>query len=101
MRWFWLALAVWGALHPMRWSIAWFAQNGYSWDGLLAAWGANLATKALAWELVIAAITLIAWILVEVRVRRNWEALLAIPATALIGVGCGLPLFLFLRTRPI
>ncbi|HSG36474.1 MAG TPA: DUF2834 domain-containing protein, partial [Paracoccaceae bacterium] len=30
-----------------------------------------------------------------------WIALLAIPATFLIGVSCGLPLFLFLRTRPI
>ena len=34
-------------------------------------------------------------------VRRNWSALVAIPATFLIGVSCGLPLYLFLRTRPV
>ena len=41
------------------------------------------------------------WIVAEVAVRRNWSALWAIPATALFGPGCGLPLYLFLRTRPV
>ncbi|MGR3594317.1 MAG: DUF2834 domain-containing protein [Limimaricola soesokkakensis] len=101
MRWVWLTLAVWGALHPTRWFIAWFAQNGYSWSGLFAAWRANPATTGLMWDATIAAVALTLWILSEVRVRRNWEALAAIPATFLIGIGCGLPLFLFLRTRPL
>ncbi|WP_341211748.1 DUF2834 domain-containing protein [uncultured Limimaricola sp.] len=101
MRWLWLALAVWGALHPLRWFIVWVAQNGYSMSGLFAAWHANPATTGLLWDVTIAAVALILWILSEVRVRRNWEALLAIPATLLIGVGCGLPLYLFLRTRPL
>ena len=53
------------------------------------------------WDATIAGVALTIWILSEVRVRRNWEALAAIPATILIGVGCGLPLYLFLRTRPL
>ena len=49
----------------------------------------------------IAAIALTVWISTEVATRRNWTALAAIPATFCIGVSCGLPLYLFLRTRPV
>jgi hypothetical protein len=34
-------------------------------------------------------------------VRRNWVALICIPATYMIGVSCALPLYLFLRSRPV
>ena len=51
--------------------------------------------------LVIAAIALTIWIIAETRVRKNWSALIAIPATYCIGVSCGLPLYLFLRTRNV
>ena len=96
-----LALAVWGAVHPMTWFIRWFSENGVSLTGMIEAWHANAATSGLVWDLTIAAIALTLWILAEVAVRRNLLALLAIPATFLIGVSCGLPLYLFLRTRPV
>ena len=32
--------------------------------------------------------------------RRTWVDLIAIPATFCIGVSCGLPLYLFLRSKP-
>ena len=53
------------------------------------------------WTLALAIVALSVWIIAETRVRRNWIALVAIPATLLIGIGCGLPLYLFLRTRPV
>ncbi|KEJ96050.1 DUF2834 domain-containing protein [Sulfitobacter pseudonitzschiae] len=96
-----LALAIWGAMHPMYWFLAWFRENGYSLGRMVDAWHANAASSGLVWDLTIAAIALTVWICAEVRVRRNWIALLAIPATFCIGVSCGLPLYLFLRTRPV
>lgn len=96
-----LALAIWGAVHPMSYFIAWFSENGLSLSGMVEAWHANAATSGLTWDLTIAAITLTLWILAEVAVRRNWTALVAIPATFCIGVSCGLPLYLFLRTRAV
>lgn len=96
-----LALALWGALHPMIWLLRWFGENGVSLTGMIAAWQANAATTGLTWDLVISAMALTLWILAETAVRRNWRALLAIPATFLIGVSCGLPLYLFLRTAPV
>ncbi|WP_353473602.1 DUF2834 domain-containing protein [Salipiger sp. H15] len=101
LRHLWLALALWGAVHPMVHMLGWLSANGWSLSGLFAAWQANGAVAGLGWDLLISAITLTLWILAEVTVRRNWAALLAIPATFLIGVGCGLPLYLWIRSRPV
>lgn len=96
-----LGLAVWGAVHPMSYFLAWFGENGWSLGALIAAWHANDATSGLVWDLTIAAVALTLWILAEVTVRKNWIALVAIPATFGIGVSCGLPLYLFLRAAPV
>ena len=101
LRMIYLALAIWGAVHPMYYFLRWFGQNGFDLAGMIAAWHANAASSGLVWDLTIAAIALTVWILAEVAVRRNWTALIAIPATFCIGVSCGLPLYLFLRSAPI
>lgn len=101
LRMIYLGLAVWGAIHPMYFFIKWFQTEGWAPADLFAAWHSNYASSGLVWDLTIAAIALTVWIIAEVSVRRNWGALIAIPATFCIGVSCGLPLYLFLRTRPI
>ncbi len=101
LRMIYLALAIWGAIHPMYYFVQWFAENGVDIGLMVDAWHANAASSGLVWDLTIAAVTLTVWIVAEVAVRRNWLSLLAIPATFLIGVSCGLPLYLFLRTRPV
>jgi len=101
MRWIYLALAIWGAIHPMYYFVSWFQENGWSLGAMIDAWYVNDATTGLTWDLTIAAVSLTIWIIAEVAVRRNWIALVAIPATFCIGVSCGLPLYLFLRSRPV
>ena len=101
LRMIYLALAIWGAIHPMYYFIQWFAQNGFDLMGMVDAWHVNAASNGLVWDLTIAFIALTVWIIAEVAVRRNWIALIAIPAAICIGVSCGLPLYLFLRTRPV
>lgn len=101
LRMLYLALAIWGAIHPMLWFVAHMRETGTGLRGLFDAWYVNASTTGLTWDLTIAAITLTVWIAAEVRVRRNWLVLIAIPATFGIGVSCGLPLYLFLRTRPV
>ena len=101
LRMIYLALAIWGAVHPM-WHLAqWAGQNGADLRGLITEWLATSASAALTWDLVISAVALTVFVLAEVSVRRNWGALWAIPATFCIGVSCGLPLYLFLRSRPV
>ena len=98
MRWVYAALAVWGAIHPMSWFLRWFRENGYDLMGMVDAWHVNAATSGLVWDLTIAAVALTVWIVAEAVQRRAWLGLIAIPATFGIGVSCGLPLYLFLRS---
>jgi hypothetical protein len=99
MKWIFLALALWGAIHPMYYFLSWFNENGYDLMGMVDAWHVNAATSGLVWDLTIAAVTLTIWVIWESVARRDWLRLLAIPATFCIGVSCGLPLYLYLRMR--
>jgi uncharacterized membrane protein YczE len=101
LRMIYLALAIWGAVQPGYYFIVWFAANGFDIAALISAWKANAASTGLFWDLTISAIALSLFVIAEVAVRRNWIGLVAIPATFVIGLGCGLPLYLFLRTRPV
>jgi len=101
LRIIYLSLALWGAVVPMWYLFIWAQNNDASIPALFAAWQTNAATAAQSWELFIAATALTVWIVAETRVRKNWSALWAIPATFLVGVSFGLPLYLFLRTRPV
>ena len=101
IRMIYLGLAIWGAIHPMFYFVRWFNENGYDILAMVDAWHVNDASSGLVWDLTVAAIAVTIWILSEVSVRRNWLALIAIPATFGIGISCGLPLYLFLRSRPV
>lgn len=100
MRYVWLALAVWGTIHPMYYFVAWFNANTWHIMAMVDAWHANAATSGLVWDLTIAAVTLTIWAIYEAFSRKNYLSLLAVPATFMIGVSCGLPLYLYLRSRP-
>jgi hypothetical protein len=99
LRMVYLALAVWGAIHPMYYFISWFQANTWSIMAMVDAWHVNEATSGLTWDLTIAALALTVFVIAEGVSRRMWIGLIAIPATFGIGVSCGLPLYLFLRSR--
>ncbi len=101
MRWVYLALAAWGAVHPMYWFIRYMTETGTGLSGLIDAWYVNASTTGLTWDLTIAAVALTVWVVAETWARKAWVNLIAIPATFCIGVSCGLPLYLFLRTRAV
>ncbi|MEO0911900.1 MAG: DUF2834 domain-containing protein [Pseudomonadota bacterium] len=97
-----LLLAIIGTILPMFYFVRWFQENGWSIVEMAnVAWHANDATTGLTYDLTIAAITLTLFIIVESRVRKDFLPLIAIPATYCIGVSCGLPLYLFLRSRSL
>lgn len=96
-----LALAVIGAVWPMWHFLSYLFSDEGSLPGMVALWTANHAVTGLSLDLLISGTALTVWIITETLVRRNWIALAAIPATFLIGVSFGFPLYLFLRTRPI
>ncbi|WP_103332217.1 DUF2834 domain-containing protein [Pseudotabrizicola formosa] len=99
IRMMYLALAIWGAVHPMYWFVRHMRETGTGLSGLIDAWYVNASTTGLTWDLTIAALALTVWVLVETVQHKAWRNLIAVPATFCIGVSCGLPLYLFLRSR--
>ncbi|AHM03850.1 K+-transporting ATPase, A chain [Roseibacterium elongatum DSM 19469] len=99
MRYVYLLLVIVGAIVPWMYFYAWFAEHGWALGPMIDAWYVNDATSALVYDLTIAAVALTVWALVEAFGKRDWWFLLVIPATFGIGVSCGLPLALFLKTR--
>jgi hypothetical protein len=96
-----LALALWGAVHPMYWFVKYMRETGTGLSGLIDAWYVNASSTGLTWDLTIAALALTVWVVAESIRHRHWRGLVAIPATFCIGVSCGLPLYLFLRSGRI
>jgi len=99
LRWVFLALAIWGAIHPMYYFVTYMQTTGTGLSGLIEAWYVNDSTTGLTWDLTIAAVALTVWILAESYSTRHWLGLIGIPATFCIGVSCGLPLYLYMRSR--
>lgn len=81
-------------LTPLR--LAWLAA-ALAGAGLALVRGPLGPASAGEW---VAAAVLALWCAAETSVRRNWEALAVLPALAL-GLGCALPFYLFLRSRPV
>lgn len=102
LRGIYLGLAIIGAVKPMLYYVPWFRENGLDFAAMMNAAYANAITTGLAWEVLIAAVALIVWILVEVYVRKDyWVAAICIAVISVVGLACGLPLYLYLRTRPL
>lgn len=99
LRMIFLALAIWGAIHPMYYFLSWYFANDMDFAGMVDAWYVNDSTTGLVWDLTIAAIALTVWIVADSIRRRDWLGPVAILAIG-IGVSCALPLYLFLRSRP-
>lgn len=102
LRVIYLLLAVAGTILPMRYFLQWFGENGFDIMGMVDAWHANAASSGLVWDLTVSAVALVVWMCAEVYQRKDyWVLALCLPATFCIGVSCGLPLYLFLRARPV
>ena len=84
----------------MYYFVQWFQAEGFDLGRMVDAWHVNAAASGLVWDLTIAAIALTVFVVSETVARKNWIGLIAIPATFGIGVSCGLPLYLYLRTKP-
>lgn len=99
MRYVYLVLTIIGAILPMYYFVCWFEEFGYDLGAMVEAWNVNDATTGLVYDLTVAAVALLVWIIAETIRTKAWLNLIAIPATFCIGVSCGLPLYLYLRTR--
>jgi len=99
LRMFYLGMSIIGAVVPMTFLLGWLGDGGALF-GLIAAWSTNGASTGLMWDMLISAFVLSVFALIECINRRDYFPLVALPVTFMIGLSSGLPLYLFLRTRP-
>lgn len=91
------ALAILGAAIPFAAILPWLHGAGLDVPGFVSALFVNPVSSFFGLDVVLSAVTLTIFIVVQGRrddVKHGW---LAVVATFSIGVSCGLPLFLALR----
>jgi hypothetical protein len=99
MKFLYLACAIAGTIIPFSQFVPWITKHGLDAKGFLLELFSTRIGAFFGLDVIVAAVVLIAFILWEGR-RMRMNALWApIAATCLIGVSCGLPLFLFMRER--
>jgi len=96
-RWFYFAAMVAGTLLPLSQFLPWLSEHGLDIPLFFAELFANRIGGFFGWDVIISAIVLVPFILIEGKrlgMQRLW---MPIAGTCLVGVSCGLPMFLYLR----
>ena len=96
-----LALALAGTLLPLSAFIPWFVEYGFDPTAFFRELFSTRIGSFFGWDVIISALVLSVFILHEGRRERMRHLWAPIVATLLIGVSCGLPLFLALREREL
>jgi len=96
-----LALAVIGSVAPYAKFVPWLIQHGLNLRLLVSELFSTRIGGFFGLDVLISAVTLIVFIRREGARRKLRLLWMPISATCLIGVSCGLPLFLYLRERQI
>jgi hypothetical protein len=99
MRWIYLSLALVGAVLPYSQFLPWLAEHGPNLPLLLTELFSTRAGAFFGLDVLVSAVVLIAFIRREGARRKMSMLWLPVAATCLVGVSCGLPLFLYLRER--
>jgi Terpene cyclase DEP1 len=97
MRVVYLVLAIIGTVLPLSKLLPWLAQNGPDPRLMFQELFSFRIGAFFGFDVLISAVVLIIFIAREGAKQRMKLAWLPIAATCLIGVSCGLPLFLYLR----
>jgi hypothetical protein len=96
-----LGLTVAGLVVPNVCLGIFFAEEGFDLSGYFSLWTASTPSTQLLLDLTVAALAFFVWAAAEgprLRIRRWW---VCIPATLLVGLCFGLPLFLLMRERAL
>lgn len=99
MRRLYLLLALIGAVVPYSQFIPWLAAHGLNLRLLLAELFSGRVSAFFGLDVILSALVLMVFIWREGSTRKIGGLWMPVLATCLIGVSCGLPLFLYLRER--
>ncbi len=97
LRWFYLCAMVAGTLLPLSQFLPWLSEHGLDIPLFFTDLFANRIGGFFGWDVIVSAFVLIPFILIEGK-RLGMERLwMPVAGTFLVGVSCGLPMFLYLR----
>jgi hypothetical protein len=99
MRWWYLSLAVVGAVLPYSQFVPWLLDHGLDLRLLISELFSTRIGGFFGLDVLVSAVALLGFIRRESALRAIPYRWLPVVATLLIGVSCGLPLFLYLRER--
>ena len=94
-------LALVGAIVPYSQLLPWVAQHGVDARGFVLELFSTRIGAFFGLDVIISAIALLAFIAWERRRARMTKLWVPVTVTLLIGVSCGLPLFLYMRERSV
>ncbi len=92
-------LALLGTAMPLSQFLPWVAANGLDVPRFIGDLFANGISGFFAWDVIVSAVVTIVFIAVQGERDGIGGRWIPIAATLLIGVSCGLPLFLAMRER--
>ncbi|SIS63886.1 DUF2834 domain-containing protein [Phaeovulum vinaykumarii] len=101
LRTLYLSLSVLGAALTLPHFVAYLWMNGWDWRDMIAAWFQNSSVRGVTFDVLVAAVTASIWIVADTTLRRAPRGLWALPVIWGVGLGCGLPLYLYIRSRPL
>ena len=96
-----LALTVLALAFPVRRFFVWFDENGIDLNALVAELTVSGPTTGVTSALVLASLATLVFVIGEATTRRDWLSLVCVPVTLIFGVAVGLPLYLYMRLRPL
>lgn len=97
LRWFYLGAMVAGTLLPLSQFLPWLSEHGLDIPLFISELFSTRIGGFFGWDVIISALVLIPFILIEgkrLAMERLW---MPVVGTFLVGVSCGLPMFLYLR----
>jgi hypothetical protein len=92
-------LAIAGAIIPYSQLVPWAAEHGLDAKGFVLELFSTRIGAFFGLDVLISAVALLAFIRWEGRRAKMTRLWMPVAATFLVGVSCGLPLFLYLRER--
>lgn len=96
-----LLFCVLGTVLPFSQFLPWVARHGFAPGRFVSDLFANEISGFFAMDVIVSALTLIAFVVDEGRRLRMGKLWIPIAATVSVGVSLGLPLFLYLRETAI
>ena len=96
-----LLLTLAALVFPVRRFITWVWENGLNVEALVAELSASDPVRSVSMAVLIASFATLIFIIGEAFTRRDWWSLICVPVTLIFGVAVGLPLYLYLRLRPL